>query len=124
MPAAERVAPATLIEAVMTDMFARLLNLEDVGAADSFFDLGGNSLQAMRLIGMMGDELRVDIGAVAVFLAPTPRQLAALLRDKHGLPDTELGAEGVAGLDQLGRPGTRAVGGRPTVTDRMEAHRC
>jgi amino acid adenylation domain-containing protein len=113
MPAAERVAPATLIEVVMTDMFARLLNLEDAGATDSFFDLGGNSLQAMRLIGMMGDELRVDIGAVAVFLAPTPRQLAALLRDKHGLPDTELGAGGVAGLGQLAGQGSEPMATGP-----------
>ena len=27
----------------------------------------------------------MDVGPAAVFLAPTPRQLAALLRDKHGL---------------------------------------
>jgi hypothetical protein len=30
-----------------------------------------------------------------MFLAPNPRQLAALLRDKHGLRDAELDAIGV-----------------------------
>jgi acyl carrier protein len=82
-------------------LYAALLNLEQVGATDSFFDLGGNSLQAMRLIAMMDDELAVDVGAAAVFLAPTPRQLAAVLRADHGLQDAELGADGLDGLEQL-----------------------
>jgi acyl-coenzyme A synthetase/AMP-(fatty) acid ligase/acyl carrier protein len=98
---AGHVAPATLIETVMVDMFATLLNLEQVGATDSFFDLGGNSLQAMSLLTMMDDELEVDIGAAAVFLAPTPRQLAALLRDQHGLEDADLDEEGVEGPQEV-----------------------
>jgi amino acid adenylation domain-containing protein len=98
---AGHVAPATLIETMMVDMFATLLNLEQVGATDSFFDLGGNSLQAMRLISLMDDELEVDIGAVAVFLAPTPRQLAALLRDQHGLDDADLDEEGIEELEEV-----------------------
>jgi acyl carrier protein len=85
-----RVAPATLLETVIADMFATLLSGGQVGATDSFFDAGGSSLQAMRLITMMDDELEVDIGVTDVFLAPTPRQLAALLRDKHGFDDTSL----------------------------------
>ena len=48
---------------------------------------------------MMNNELEVDIDVASVFLAPTPRQLAVLLRDKHGLLDEELGADGLAGLD-------------------------
>ncbi len=104
-PAAGRqVPPATLIETMMASMFATLLGLEQVGATDSFFDLGGSSLQAMRLISMMDDELRVDVGAVAVFPAPTPRQLAALLRDDHGIDDAELGADGIEGLGEQPTP--------------------
>jgi amino acid adenylation domain-containing protein len=90
---AGHVPPATLIETVMADMYATLLKLEQVGATDSFFDVGGSSLQAMRLISMMADELEVDIGVAEVFLAPTPRQLAALLRDKHGLEDVDLDSD-------------------------------
>ncbi len=85
----------------MISMFASLLGLEQTGATDNFFDLGGNSLQAMRLISMLGDELGVDVGAMAVFLSPTPRQLAALLRDEHGLPDTELSPAEIAELEQI-----------------------
>jgi acyl carrier protein len=99
-PARHHIAPATLIETLMADMYATLLHHHRVGVTDSFFDLGGNSLQAMRLVAMVENELGIDIGATAMFLAPNPRQLAALLRDKHGLQDAEVDAIGTEGLDE------------------------
>jgi amino acid adenylation domain-containing protein len=87
------VAPASLIEVLLADIYASLLDADEIGATDSFFDLGGNSLQAMRLINVLSSELNVDLGASAVFVAPTPRQLAALLRDEHGLEDEGLEAQ-------------------------------
>jgi amino acid adenylation domain-containing protein len=96
--AAEHVAPATLIETMVASLYATLLDLEQVGATDSFFDLGGNSLKVMRLVRMMDDELDVDLDVASVFLSPTPRQLAALLRDKHGFADSDLDADGIDGL--------------------------
>jgi amino acid adenylation domain-containing protein len=100
-PAAGLVPPATLVETMVTDMFATLLGLDQVGATDSFFDVGGSSLAAMRLIGVMAEELEVDIGVAEVFLAPTPRQLAALLRDSRGFDDAPLddAAAGDTALD-------------------------
>ena len=85
----------------LTDMFAALLGLEEVSATSSFFDIGGSSLHAMRLITMLDAELQVDIGVTEVFLAPTPQQLAALLRDKHGLEDADLDAGDMAGPQDL-----------------------
>ncbi|ASW55624.1 non-ribosomal peptide synthetase [Plantactinospora sp. KBS50] len=89
------VVPRTLIETVVTDMYATLLGLERVGVQDSFFDLGGNSLQAMRLITRLRTDLAVDADVTAVFLAPTPAQLTVLLREKFGLEDVEVGADGL-----------------------------
>jgi hypothetical protein len=96
-----RVPPATLLETALVDFYATVLGNEHIGATDSFFDTGGNSLQAMQLIRMMNEELAVNVGVATVFLAPAPRQLAALLRDSHGVDDAELGATGIAGLDEL-----------------------
>ncbi len=95
------VAPRTLIETVVADMYATLLKVEQVSVEDSFFDLGGNSLQAMRLIAKLRTELAVDADVTAIFLAPTPGQLTVLLRDKFGLEDVELGEDGLAGLEGL-----------------------
>jgi amino acid adenylation domain-containing protein len=96
--------PGTLIEALMADLYARLLGRDQVGATDSFFDLGGSSLAAMRLVTLMDSELDVDLSVAAIFLSPTPRQLAALLRDDYQLEDAPLGADGLAGLGELGEP--------------------
>ncbi len=92
-------APRTMVETVLADMYARLLGLEQVGIDDAFFDLGGNSLQAMQLVTGLRDDLAVDVNLAAVFLAPTPRQLTVLLRDEHGLEDAVLegGLDGLSG---------------------------
>jgi acyl carrier protein len=112
-PASEYVPPVTLLETFLADMYATLLAHDQVGATDSFFDLGGNSLQAMRLVTELRDALAADLDVTAVFLTPTPRQLAALLRDKHGFEDTELGPDGVAGLDRHLASGSAAGAERP-----------
>jgi acyl-coenzyme A synthetase/AMP-(fatty) acid ligase/acyl carrier protein len=92
------VPPRTLIEAVLVDLFGTLLGAEQIGATDSFFDAGGNSLLAMQLITQLRSKLAADLDVTAVFLSPTAQQLAALLRDEHGFHDTELGPGGIGGL--------------------------
>jgi amino acid adenylation domain-containing protein len=92
--------PRTAIEAVLTDLYATVLGVECVGVTDSFFEAGGNSLQAMRLITELRTALAVDLDITAVFLTPAPCQLAEVLRDQHGFADSDLGPDGVEGLDQ------------------------
>jgi acyl carrier protein len=99
-PPAGREPPRTLIETVLVDLYATVLNREHIGAADNFFDIGGNSLQAMQLITQLRTTLAVDLDVSAVFLTPTPQQLAALLRDKHGFDDADLDQENIDQLDQ------------------------
>jgi amino acid adenylation domain-containing protein len=93
--ATERTAPATRTETVLAGSYAAVLGRADIGATDSFFDLGGNSLQAMRLVSRIHDETGVDVGVASVFLHPTPRGLAASIDAIRG------GAPGQAGSGPL-----------------------
>ena len=53
-----------------------MLGVERVGADDSFFDLGGDSLSAMRVVAAAGTALDVAVGVRALFEAPTVAGLA------------------------------------------------
>ena len=64
-------APSTAIEEVLAGIYAQILGLERVGVDDSFFELGGDSLSAMRLITAVNTALDVELRVRAVFEAPT-----------------------------------------------------
>ncbi|MCL2533212.1 MAG: amino acid adenylation domain-containing protein [Nocardiaceae bacterium] len=69
-------APTNPVEEAVTDVFAEVLGAGRVGAADNFFDLGGNSLSATRAVARLGEVLGIDLGVRALFEAPTAVALA------------------------------------------------
>ncbi|RSM42865.1 non-ribosomal peptide synthetase [Actinoplanes sp. ATCC 53533] len=69
--------PRTETERVLCDMFAEILGLERVGADDSFFELGGDSILSMQLASRARRE-NVVFGATDVFDRKTPAGIAAI----------------------------------------------
>ncbi|MGW9399223.1 acyl carrier protein [Streptomyces sp. NPDC055642] len=59
-----------------------------VGADDDVFDLGADSLTALRLAGRIEAELDVGLDVSAVFRHRTPRALAAALTARRGDSET------------------------------------
>jgi amino acid adenylation domain-containing protein/non-ribosomal peptide synthase protein (TIGR01720 family) len=72
-------APSSPVEEVLAGIYAQVLGLERVGVDDSFFDLGGDSLSAMRVIAAINKALDVGLAVRTVFEAPTVAQLAPLV---------------------------------------------
>ncbi|WP_162899192.1 non-ribosomal peptide synthetase [Mycobacterium shigaense] len=77
------VAPASPIEETLAGIYAQVLGLERIGVEDSFFNLGGNSLSAMRVIASINTALGVQLGVRSLFDAPTVRTLSQLI-GTHG----------------------------------------
>jgi hypothetical protein len=70
-PQAAFVAPRNDVEQVIANIWARLLQIDKVGAHDDFFELGGHSLLAAQVIARVRSGLRVDVPLLALFEAPT-----------------------------------------------------
>ncbi len=75
-PGAGHVAPRNAMEELLAGIWSELLGAPRVGAHDSFFDLGGHSLQATRLMGRVRETLGVSLEVRAIFEAPTLGEFA------------------------------------------------
>ncbi len=75
----EYVAPRTVLEATIVEVWAEVLGRDRVGVNDNFFALGGHSLLAMRVIARLADRLSARPAMSQLFEAPTVAKLAAVL---------------------------------------------
>jgi acyl carrier protein len=98
------VAPRTPVEETLAEIWAEVLEVERVGAADDFFALGGHSLLVMRLVSAVRAAFDVELSFRAVFLAPTLEALAGeierrIYAEVLAMPETEV--ERVAGRNPV-----------------------
>jgi amino acid adenylation domain-containing protein len=84
-----RRAPRTPAELAIADAFAEVLGLDQVGVDQDFFDLGGNSLSAMRVLARIGVALKVDLPVHVFFDEPTVESIASAIVDLPGRRGTE-----------------------------------
>ena len=91
------VAPSTVYEKALSDIWRQVLGLDRVGVHDNFFDLGGNSLLGIQAVMHMRETLDVVIPIVKLFQCPTIASLAKCLGGDDGDPmpteNTEMRAQ-------------------------------
>ena len=83
----EFVEPRNDIERTLVGFWQELLGVARVGVEDSFFDLGGHSLIAVRLFAMVKKAYRVDFPISVLFEAPTVAACARLIEAEIGPQD-------------------------------------
>ncbi|UJP09522.1 amino acid adenylation domain-containing protein [Microbacterium sp. KUDC0406] len=68
--------PRTAIEARVAAAFAAVLGLSAVSGDDDFFELGGQSVLALRLVSILGEEFGVEVPLQTLFEASTVESLS------------------------------------------------
>uniref|UniRef100_UPI002B2649F0 KR domain-containing protein n=1 Tax=Leisingera sp. TaxID=1879318 RepID=UPI002B2649F0 len=104
-------APSNPVEEELAGLFAGLLGVSQVGIDDSFFDLGGHSLIAVRLFAQIKRGFGVEFPLSVLFEAPS---VAALAERIIGLTGGGVAVE----------PGTpaAAAGDNPQFTHLVQLH--
>ena len=74
------VAPRTPEEDKLAKIWTGILELDEVGIHDNFFDLGGNSLMATQIMSQVTKKFNKNLPLAALLYAPTIEQLAVILR--------------------------------------------
>ncbi|MCB1120288.1 MAG: amino acid adenylation domain-containing protein [Verrucomicrobiae bacterium] len=72
------------LEVKLTCIWEEVLEVENLGVNDNFFDLGGHSISATRIINRVTREIGILATVTMVFGAPTIRLFSKLLAEKQG----------------------------------------
>ena len=72
-------APQTTMEQMIADIWKQVLRLDKVGIHESFFDLGGNSLQIVKVQVLLETQLQHELSTAVLFEYPTINVLAHFL---------------------------------------------
>jgi acyl-coenzyme A synthetase/AMP-(fatty) acid ligase/acyl carrier protein len=76
------IAPRTPVEKMLAQIWAEVLSVKQVGISDNFFDLGGHSLTATRVVSRVIQQFQLDIPLRSLFESPTIAAMATLI-DAH-----------------------------------------
>jgi len=76
-------APKGRVEQIIAKIWQKVLEVEEVGTHDNFFDLGGHSLLLVRMRNRLEEHFEKEISIVDMFQRPTIKDLAKFLSDEQ-----------------------------------------
>ena len=95
-------APENAVEGSVIEIWAKLLKYHSIGVSDNFFEIGGHSLLAVKMVDAIDREHGQKLRLVDVFRNPTPRGVAQLLEDgNRSKKNGRNGAAQVGGISPL-----------------------
>jgi len=78
------IAPITGTEESLARIWVDVLGIDRVGIQDNFFDLGGDSLAATRVIARVLKQYRLELPLRTLFLCPIVKEMAAVITEHQG----------------------------------------
>jgi amino acid adenylation domain-containing protein len=84
------IEPYSKYEKHLTELWKELLNISNLSITDNFFDIGGNSLLAIRLITKIQDSLDVNLDIVKIMEYPNIKVFANYLSGQHSLESNRI----------------------------------
>lgn len=72
----EHVAPSTEIEEKLIQIWQEVLGIEGIGVNHNFFDIGGNSINIVKVISLISQRMGVEVPMSELFLRPTVTEIA------------------------------------------------
>ncbi|MBL7952913.1 MAG: alpha/beta fold hydrolase [Flavobacteriales bacterium] len=92
--------PSDPQEREMSLIWEQVLGVAHVGPTDDFFDLGGMSINALRILTVVSKRWKVDVQLAELYKAPTVRSLLNVIAEHGGAPRwtnlTEIRPEGTS----------------------------
>ena len=76
-------APRTRTEILLAEIWQEVLDVDQVGINDNFFDCGGHSLRALRVLSRVRQSFKVELSLTDIFITPTLAGFAALIDRKQ-----------------------------------------
>jgi acyl carrier protein len=81
-----QVAPQTMLQQVLSAVWAESLGIDNVGIEDDFFELGGASVVATQVVSRLREMFQMDLPAILLFEAPTIEKFAGYMIEHEARP--------------------------------------
>ncbi|MEM9292780.1 MAG: amino acid adenylation domain-containing protein [Acidobacteriota bacterium] len=89
----EVVAPRDEVEERLATLWRELLGVTEVGVTHTFFELGGDSLLATRVLARLRESFDVELTLATFFASPTVEGLAVAVREAQQAPSDQSAEE-------------------------------
>jgi nonribosomal peptide synthetase protein VioA len=82
-----QAAPMTVTEAAMARIWSSVIGSPVLSASANFFQAGGNSLDAVRLVGRLADEFQKEVGLAWVFTHQSVAEMARAIGNERRIAE-------------------------------------
>lgn len=76
------IKPHSHKEVMLSEVWQKILMLDDISVSDNFFDIGGTSLKAIQMVDTLKEEYGIEIPIVSIFRYPNIKALGGYINEK------------------------------------------